>query len=193
MESPTGNYISKGEIHINEPSICFVCQKSDLDAHQKYCSSCGFPQNGESTERMSFYRDHLMKKNEFNDAVQNLKSAQTTLFVSGGLGLLLGLLAGILEPEAAIECFVFGFGLVAIYTGLGFWAKQNPLGATITGLAIFITIWVLLIAVSIYANEVPPIGIIPVVIIVLLAKGMFSALKAERLRKEKGWDWRTNM
>ena len=194
MEKPSdGNYISRGVIYINDPTTCFVCKKADLEIDAKYCSSCGFPQNGDQEEQREFYREHILKEREFKEAIKNVKSAQNTLFITAGVCLISGFVMSAIEPEDGQWTLIAGLFLTAAFLGLGFLGKRHPLPATIGGLAIYITMMLLGLILTIYEGEKmrgSPIGLVDILIIVFIGKGISGALKAERLRKEKGWEWR---
>jgi len=190
---PTGNYILKGEIYINDPGTCFICKKADLNSENKYCYDCGFPQMGEQEEQKAFYRDHLAKQVEFNEAVKNTKGVQSILFIASGLSVLSALILTALAESDKAFTFFGGIAMAGIFCGLGFWAKEKPLAASVTGVSIYLT--AILISVIVTISEGGRgigVGIMDVIIVVALFKGIFGALKAERFKKEKGWDWKMN-
>jgi ribosomal protein L37E len=190
---PAGNYIIKGEIYINDPSTCFICKKTDLNSENKYCHDCGFPQMGEQEEQKAFYRDHLSKQVEFNEAVKNAKGGQNILFIASGLTVLSSIIFGALA-ETDKELTLFGgIAMAGIFCGLGFWAKQKPLEASITGVIIYLTLILISVIVTITeGGRGIGVSILDVIIVVALFKGIFGSLKAERFKKEKGWDWKMN-
>ena len=191
---PTGNYIAKGEIYINDPSICLICKKIDLSSENKYCYACGFPQMGEQDEQKAFYRAHISKQVEFNEAVKNAQGVQNILFIASGLTVFSSIILGALAETDQGFTFFGGIAMAGIFCGLGFWAKQKPLAASITGVTIYLTLILISVIVTISeggSNGIG-VGIMDVIIVVALFKGIFGALKAERFKKEKGWDWKTN-
>jgi len=191
---PTGNYIIQGKIYINDPSTCFICKKTDLNNDNKYCYDCGFPQMGEQDEQKAFYSDHLSKQVEFNEAVKNAKGVQKILFIASGLTVLSSIILGALAETDKGFTFFGGIAMAGIFCGLGFWAKQKPLAASITGVAIYLTLILISVIVTISEGGSSGIGVSiwDVIIVVALFKGIFGALKAEQFKKEKGWDWKTN-
>lgn len=190
MEQESGNYILSGVIHINNPSECFICKRTDLSTDEKYCPGCGFPQNGSAVEQKTFYLDHFETSASFEEAKRNVKSAQTILFVASGLAVLSGI---ILSFKLGVAGFVGGMVMSVIFLGLGFWARHKPLAATVTALVIYLTLLVISVSDTL-ANGFEdglPFGIMDIVIVAALAKGIRGGLKAEKIRKEKGWDWNT--
>ena len=190
-----GNYMIQGEIYIQDPSTCFICKKTDLSNENKYCHACGFPQMGEQDEQKAFYREYLLKQVEFNDAVKNAKDVQNILFIASGLTVLSSIILGALAETDKGFTFFGGIAMAGIFCGLGFWAKQKPLAASITGVTIYLTLVLISVIVTISEGGRGGIGvgIMDVIIVVALFKGIFGALKAERFKKEKGWDWKTNL
>lgn len=188
MEETAGNYIRSGVIYINNPAECFICKRTGLDAAEKYCPGCGFPQNGDQTEQKAFYLDHFEKSAVFQDAQKQIKGAQNILFVAAGFMVLGALILGALTGSA--EDLVANLVLAGIFVGLGFWAKSKPLAASVTGLVIYATVVILTIVVWAMSGGSgrPPIGIMTIVVIITLVKGISGALKAEKIKKEKGWE-----
>lgn len=188
MEDTAGNYIRSGVIYINNPAECFICKRNGLSTAEKYCPGCGFPQNGEQSEQKAFYLDHFEKSAGFHEAKKRVKSAQTILFVAAGLMVLGGLILGGLTGST--PDLISNLLLAGIFVGLGFWARSSPLTASVTGLVIYVTVVILSIVMWAMGggNGRPPLGIMTIVIIVTLAKGIGGALKAQKIKKEKGWE-----
>lgn len=194
MDDSTQNYISRGVIYINDPSTCFICKNNMQDITAVYCTDCGFPQNGEQAAQATFYREHLLAQKDFTDAIKNVKSARNTLFVTAGLCVLGGFLLAAIDPDNMGINMLTQIILAGIFIALGFWASQNPLAAAICGLVLYCSVLLLSFIISIEEGHArPPIGIIQVVVIIFLAKGIKGALNAEKWRKEKGWDWKTRL
>lgn len=186
----TGNYIQSGIIHINNPAECFVCKRNDLSAAEKYCPGCGFPQNGDPQEQKDFYADHFEQAALFEEAQRHVKRAQNILFVASGLAVLSGIL---LSLTMGVEGFIGGIVMSVIFLGLGFWARHKPLAATVTALVIYLTL-LILSTMDTLQNGLEgglPFGIMDILIVAALARGIRGGLKAEKIKKEKGWDWNT--
>lgn len=187
-QNPSGNYINRGTIYINDPSTCFICKKNDLHIDATYCTACGFPQQGTDAERKSFYVDHIKKKNEFDEALKGVKASKNILFIASGLCLLSGFILSVIDSADAEINIIAGFVMALIFLGLGFWAQKNPLAASVTGLIVYVTALIIGIVVTVSEGGRRPFGIMDIVIIITLIRGVRGAIKAENLRKEKGWD-----
>jgi len=195
LQQPSPNYIKAGVIYIVDPTVCFLCKRTDLSLDEKYCPTCGFPQNGEQDEQKTFYRDYLLENAAMSEAKKNVKGAQTILFVASGLSIISGFVLSLTEMEQ--WGLIAGFAMCVIFLGLGFWAQQKPLAASVTGLVLYGTLVLVSIAMTFKGVSDGdkfdmPFGILDIVIIIFLAKGIVGSLKAEKIRKERGWDWNTN-
>eukprot|EP01041_Mallomonas_annulata_P034686 gene34686-biopygen26849 len=86
--------------------------------------------------------------------------------------------------------FIVGIVMALIFLGLGFWARYKPLAATVTALVIYVTLLVVSVSDTV-ANGFDdglPFGIMDIVIVAVLVKGTLGGLKAEKIKKEKGWE-----
>ncbi|MCG9911598.1 MAG: hypothetical protein MH137_09895 [Flavobacteriales bacterium] len=188
MEPRTDNYVKLGNIYINNPSECFICKRNGLTPEEYYCAECGFPQNGTHDEMKAFYIDYVNKNQDFNESVKNLKATSTTLFVIAALTFLGALIQ--FTMSGPLEGIIVSV-LAVIFVGLGLWAQSKPAPAAISGLVIYVSVVILDLVVGLSEGDASGLKgmAIKVVIIIFLIRGVMGALKAEKYRKEKGWDW----
>lgn len=89
------------------------------------------------------------------------------------------------------------FGIAAIFFGLYFWARVNPLPAAIVGLVIYVTLWVLDIVLTTAAMANAPAGsrqpgagpfngiIIRIIIIAILVRAIQAGSQHRKLLRQQ--------
>lgn len=169
--------IDKGPINIviTDPSVCFVCETPGLDPAEKFCTHCGFPQNGDISEQRRYISQKRMESISLKYDEKDLYKSQWYLYAVAFLNFLSGIIIG--EPDFI---FVSAFFCV-VYIGLGIWSRFNPFAALLVGLLIYITMWII----SIIANpSFIILGIIiKIIIIGGLVRGIINAGKIERAKR----------
>lgn len=156
---------------------CSHC-KTVIPTGQKFCTSCGYPEEGSEQEKAKFHADRVMNQSKTNDAPKLIRQARNTLFAIGGITFLYGLYEYATMPDMAV--LVAYLILTAIYVTLGFWSQRKPLISLVLGLLVYLTIHVLSALVE---PETIVKGIIlKVVIIFFLVKGINSALHLRKSR-----------
>ncbi len=160
--------------------VARTCTKCEavVPEGQKYCSSCGYPENGSIEEKAKFNAEAVMTRSKQREAPSRIRGARNTLFVVGGLMLLGGLVYYFLNDD--IASLIAGGVLAIVFLILGFWSQQKPLIAIVLGLLVYLTNIVL--AAIVEPSTIARGIIIKVVIIVFLIKGINSAL---HLRKSQ--------
>ena len=150
--------------------LCSVCATT-LSEDQKFCTHCGFPERGTEEEKSRFHAHKVIEARDEREAKQRVSSARTTLYVVSGLMFLGGLIYFFIDND--ISVLITYIILSVIYLILGYWSQSKPLIAIILGLLVYLTLIVLSAIAdptSIFSNI-----IIRIIIIVYLAKGVYSA------------------
>lgn len=157
-----------------------TCSKCEtvIPEGQKFCSSCGYPENGTASEKAKFNADQVISNSKSKDAPKQIKSARTTLFVISGLALLSGIIFFFMTDDSST--LIAGGILAIIYLGLGFWSQEKPLIALVLGLLVYLTN--IVINAVIEPESIGKGIILKVIIILFLIKGINSAL---HLRKSQ--------
>ena len=150
---------------------CSKCS-TPMKVEQKFCVSCGYPENGTRQEKASFVAKAVLERSKAREAPKKIKSARTILFVISGLAFLYGIIIFFTNEDSAA---LISSGILSlIYLGLGFWSQEKPLVALVLGLLVYLTITVLngiLEPTTVYKGI-----ILKLFIIVYLSKGINSAL-----------------
>jgi len=66
------------EITAQHP-LCSQCSAEIIEA-SKFCTHCGFPENGDEKEKAIFHAKKAMKKNQVKDDHEKINSARNTLY-----------------------------------------------------------------------------------------------------------------
>ena len=82
-----------------------------------------------------------------------------------------------------MEIFLVSLLISAIFTGLAFLTKQQPMTAIIIALVLFLGIWVLTIVLT-GPEQIYRGLLVRAIIVYFLIKGIGHAKEAERLRRE---------
>lgn len=87
-----------------------------------------------------------MKKLELEGYETGIKKARNALFVTAGL-LLIGEVISFTGSGAELSPILIGFLVFEIgsFIGLAFWTKTKPFAAVVTGLILFVLLWILTI------------------------------------------------
>lgn len=175
------------EIEIPSPlpaSILCRCCSENTNADDQFCEHCGYPLKGTDVEQNTFinarqYRQHYMQ--ELN---KKIKSAGTTLYVLAGLMLLMGLVYFFANTDNnSSSAVLITYAIVAIiFLLLGFWSRQQPVAAIISGTVLYL----LIVIIDMIADPSTIIKgvIIKALIVIYLVKGMYSAFEAQHLRRQ---------
>ncbi len=113
-----------------------------------------------------------------------VKKARNALFIAAG-ALALGFFISLAQTEGNFvgELAILFCPLIAIFIALGFWTKQKPFTAIVTGLIVFIGFWIgfaILDARNIYMGI-----IIKIFVIVYLANALKDAKELQKAKEEK--------
>ena len=121
-----------------------------------------------------------MKKVEMEGYEAGIKKARTALFVTAAL-VFAGEMISASVAGIPFTPLLIGIAVVeaAIFVALGFWTKTKPLAAIITGLILFILMWVAAIAIN--GGRAAYSGVVVRVIIIVY---LISAIKPARAWEE---------
>lgn len=121
------------QIVIMDRSVCYNCKQEGLKVDERFCSKCGFPQNGSEEDQRMFIINNRRKKSEIREAKTMVTRGRNFLFIVAGLNILSFIGGG-------ATVLIIGLIISSIYLGLGFWASSKPFPALLTGLIFYITL-----------------------------------------------------
>ncbi|MEO7923269.1 MAG: hypothetical protein ABIR30_06280 [Chitinophagaceae bacterium] len=121
-----------------------------------------------------------MKKLELEGYETGIKKARTALFVTAAL-VFVGEMIAASVAGIGFTPLLIGIAVVeaGIFVALGFWTKTKPYAAIVTGLILFILMWVAAIAIN--GGKAAYSGVIVRIIIIVY---LFSAIKPAKAWEE---------
>src|ERR1700739_4149156 len=128
----------RNQIIITDITKCYVCKSTGLTEHDKFCPNCGFPQRGTKDEMKRFIYVINNKKQILEEHRKKISKATNTLFVLGGINVLVAVLLGVVAEKNVPVIISCGIS-AAIYFALGAWSKKNPFAAILSGFFVYIT------------------------------------------------------
>lgn len=165
--------------HENAASFCTACGKAMPSAETGGPRVLGTHDLASSHAGRSLQMDHLNR---------HIRTGYRTLMVVGILQIVLGgvvaVVAMLAPPEVQglgmIATFVGGIG--AVFLALSFWARRDPLPATVTGLTLFLSSWLL----DIIGDPSMALrgAVIKVAIALFLARAVAAAVKHRALKRQ---------
>lgn len=166
------------QVTITDPSVCYYCKTSPLDAAVTYCPSCGFPQRGAEDEQKKFITDKRVMLIKLEGMHDQVKKARNMLFLAAGIYALSYLLGALLIAPSAI-LFIEGAIVCGAFVGFGIWANKNPYPAVLTGLIVYVTLIIL------YAAIVGLFTIVSGILFkIIILSGLIYGLKAAKDAKQ---------
>lgn len=159
------------EEQILEVNNCEHCN-SPVGKDQTFCENCGYPQNGDDSDKAKFHANRVLSNSKSKEAPHLIRKARNTLFVISGITFLFGLFFMLGQDDTA--SFIASSVLAIVYLVLGFWSQKKPLIALMLALFVYLTTIVIngvLLPESIFKGI-----FIKILIIVFLVKGINSAL-----------------
>ncbi|MDH7448370.1 zinc-ribbon domain-containing protein [Aquimarina sp. 2201CG14-23] len=157
------------EIAIQQP-LCSQCS-AEITSTSKFCTHCGFPENGDEKEKAVFHAKKAMKKNEIMDDHKRISSARNTLYWIAGINLVLGFIHFFASQD--IASLIVQIIVGAIYLVLAYWSQKKPFAAILSGLLFYLTM-IAILAIAEPATIFSGI-LFKIIIIAFLAKGVYSA------------------
>ena len=174
----TNPYVSKYNFVIEDPSVCYYCKAEGLILSEKFCPTCGFPQQGTHEEQ----RDFIYNKN--NDEIKSeefkksILTARIVLFSLATLNLVFGVLAINNFSFFAISSIIVS----VIYVGLALWTRRKPVLSLLIALLLYISL--------VSANYILVPGIFinawkwQLLVVFAFGYGLFDAIRFEKLRRK---------
>lgn len=150
-----------------------------MSEHQNNLS----PETPKENEIADYYEG--VKKLEMEGHETGIKKARNALFITAGL-VLLGEVISMSTTGVEITPLVIGIIAVevGVFVGLAFWTKTKPYAAIITGLILFILLWVAAAVVNDDGGQSIYKGIIvKAIIIYTLVSALKPAKEWENLKK----------
>ena len=162
---------------------CAACF-NQVNENDAFCTSCGYPLKGSEEEQKNFIMEKNTKEIYLEEENRQIKKSGYALYYIAAATFLSGLILYGTSKNADVKNTVLLINtiLAAIYAALGFWSKNKPLAAIISGSALFALIFILNAVtnpLSIFSGI-----ILKIFIVVNFVRGIQSALRADKLRKE---------
>jgi len=120
---------------------------------------------------------------ELQSAETQIKKARNAIIAIAILIIIGNLIVMAASNSFTTTGIIVMLGIAAVFTGLAFLTKRQPLTAIIIALVLFIALWVSDIVIAGVENIYKGI-VVRVIILYFLIKGIKHAREAERLRKE---------
>ena len=162
---------------------CDYCSKTISELDQT-CANCGYPIKGSPEEQQKFISLKGRMKHELKELKTRIENSQITFYVLSGLFFLVGVISyfTLKDGELSLNVLIENLVLCTIFLALGGWAKTKPVICILLGLLFYIISQIIGV-VGGYAGPLKGVLIKGFVIIILI-KGLVSALDAERIKKE---------
>lgn len=170
-------------ITTNQITNCASCF-NQVNQNDAFCTSCGYPLNGSEEEQKNFIMQKNTKEIYLEEENRQIKKSGYALYYIAGATFLSGLIlyGTSKDPEVKNTVLIINTILAVIYAALGFWSKSKPLAAIISGSALFALVFILNAVtnpLSIFSGI-----ILKVFVVVNFVRGIQSAIRADKLRKE---------
>jgi len=168
----------------NATAKCPVC-RTIVDAEDIFCNNCGYPRKGTEHEQRMFLLKWNTKKSKLERANKKLWQATNTLFI---IGALIGILAlgncflGYTALRGDFGQMISQVTLAVTFVALGFWCKIRPLPAILCGISLYLLLQIMYVILS--PHTIVNGIVLKLFFIGFLINGIFSALEAEKLKKE---------
>jgi hypothetical protein len=175
---------------------CPHCAASNIDG-SRFCGACGKAMSGVSAPPRVLNNNTMAstpagQSVQLDDLQRQIKPAISTLFWLGILHACIGMFLFIfgLTDERATGAALNGFVILAIggiFFGLSYWARKNPLPATVTALCIYGTFVGLNIIVAFAAKNPSNIMLglfVKIAIAAVLARAVSAAMKHRALSRQ---------
>jgi len=162
---------------------CKCCTAAVNPSHE-LCPVCNFPLKATEKEQNDFIYQRDYKQLELGELKTKSNKAATTFYFIAGIMLLWGIVGFFRDATSDNSVYIIGiYGFLSVlYLCLGFWSKNKPVTAIITGLVLYI-----LLTILDFIAEPLSIGrglLVRVLIIAGLIKALKSALEAKKIKEE---------
>lgn len=149
---------------------CSQCNEEML-GNAKFCTYCGFPENGDDHEKAKFHAQKVLKKSQIKEDRKKISSARNTLYWMAGIFFISGLV--LYTNLDDIIVLIAGVILAVIYLVLAYWSQKKPFPAILSGLLLYLMV--------IVVNSIDEPSrifegiLLKIIILSFLIKGMYSA------------------
>lgn len=126
-------------INITDRTRCYYCHTGPLTAENRFCPSCGFPQNGTEEEQKRFITHKRILLGNLEQVGETMQKARNGLIGAAVLFGLSYLLNAALNSWDTYVLLEGGF-VTAIFIGLAIYAGKNAYAAALSGLIVFGTL-----------------------------------------------------
>lgn len=160
--------------------VCTKCEE-EIEENSKFCTSCGYPQNGSVQEKKAFRIRKQKELSKYREIELTATVGKSVLFMLGSFYLVWAIYTNVFLYEPHFLMIIIDFLEAFIYLGLWFWAKRKLLPATISGLFFFTTMFIIGIIANPYSGLL--IGFKGLFFILLIIS-VTSARRYEKMKKE---------
>ena len=159
-------------------AICSQCS-SEIKSDSKFCTNCGFPENGDEKEKAVFHANKAMKKNQIMDDNKKVTSARKTLYWLAGIFMFFGLVQFFMTES--LEVLLSNVILAVIFLLLAYWSQKRPFAAILSALLLYVTVIALNAIIEPYTLAK---GIfVKIIILSFLIKGTYSASQISKINE----------
>jgi len=153
-----------------------------ISGQDQTCTNCGYPIKGSPEEQKKFISLKGRMKHELKDLKTKVENAQITLYVLSGLFFLIGAVSYFIvkDKDQSLNVLIEYLILCIIFLALGGWSKTRPVTCILLGLIFYIMIQIIGIIAGFPFSGI----IIKIFVVVVLIKGLVSAIEAERIKNE---------
>ena len=165
---------------ITNCTSCF----NQVNENDAFCTSCGYPLKGSEEEQKNFIMEKNTKEIYLEEENRQIKKSGYALYYIAAATFLSGLILYGTSKNTEVKNTILLINtiLAVIYAALGFWSKKKPLAAIISGSALYALVFILNAVtspLSIFSGI-----ILKIFIVVNFVRGIQSAIRADKLRKE---------
>ncbi|GAA0716484.1 hypothetical protein GCM10009430_12240 [Aquimarina litoralis] len=137
----------------------------------KFCTYCGFPENGDDNEKAKFHAQRVLKKSQIREDRKKISSARNTLYWMAGIFFVSGLILFMNLGDIAV--LIAGAILAIIYLVLAYWSQKKPFAAILSGLLLYLM--VIVVNIIDEPSRIFEGILLKIIILSFLIKGMYSA------------------
>ena len=166
----------------NNFTFCKSCT-STVTTSDQFCADCGYPLTGTEEEQKKFLMDKSYKELNLEEANRMIKKASNALYYIALATVAGGLIAyARTTPELKNSLLIVNLILAFIYAALGFWCRNKPLAAIITGVALYALIFII----NAISNPLTILAgiVFKIFAVAFFIRGIKAAIEADKLKKE---------
>lgn len=155
--------------------------KEICDTKADKCASCGYPFSGTEAEKSTFIGDQVLKVGRLEvDAKDTLRNAKLTLFIIGGMNIILSFVM-ITSPITLIISVIIGLAFIVF----GFFVEEEPLLFLVIALVLLLLLYV---GDAVFDPAMFMKGILwKILYVTTLIYGIIRIRLADKIRKESDY------